>query len=228
MSSLRGENLPFCFNTAIKKALFFFIFLAPGLLFAVNSDNQLRKGDGVPQQNASNNGGDELYQLKLYLDLQTPKKEIFERYSKQTAEFLFNLAREVNRALKEELLSEDVVLFFRNGLPSDYTITYSFPRAYIKEISQTEEINGNRYTRFGLKIDIDLALYVFKTSVPPRLVYYKVYSYRKYIPPKGDYLPTYTSLTEFIGKSFSLQIVKDLRKFIRKEKAELEFYKNIK
>jgi hypothetical protein len=177
---------------------------------------------------ATDNSTDTLYQLKLYFDLRTPKKEIFKNYSNQTAEFLNIISQEINKILKEKLLSEDVILYFQNGLPSDYTITYTFPRAYIKEITQTEEVNGNSYTKLGLKVDIDLAFYVFKTAVPPQLIFYKVYSYRKYIPPKGNYLPLYTSLAEFIGKAFSLQIVRDLQGFIKKEKAKLEFYKKIK
>ena len=167
-----------------------------------------------------------VYTPKIFFDTVQSVKSI-KRYDNQTAAFLQRLSSSLREKLLQFFTSQGIYLYLKDGLGSDYTLFYTFPRTYIKAISLKEETdNGFKYS-FGYKISIDLALYIFKTSSNPQLVCYKVFSFNRYYPPSSQYLPLYTSLADSVAETFYLQMEPFLKDFLKREKQKLEYYRNL-
>ncbi|NPA14407.1 MAG: hypothetical protein GXN97_04400 [Aquificae bacterium] len=167
-----------------------------------------------------------VYTLKIYFDTKTTDNSI-KRYDNNTQKFLKVLTTELKTRLINWLLSQNVELFLNRGLGTDYTITLTFPEVYIWELIQKKETNTGVKNSFGYKIRIVLALYVFKSSVNPTLEMLKTYTFDRYFPPKGEYLPLFTSLATPIADSFFLNIKRDLASFIKQQQEILQYYKNL-
>jgi len=168
-----------------------------------------------------------VYTLKIYFDTKETDNSI-KKFPKGTARFLREISKTLNEKLLQFFLSQNIHLYLKRGLASDYTVLYTFPKAYIQAISLKEQESDNfiKYS-YGYKISVDVALYIFKTSSNPQLVCYKVFSFKRYYPPSSQYLPVFTSLSEGIAEIFFLQMKSVLKNFIGKEKEKLEYYRNI-
>jgi hypothetical protein len=167
-----------------------------------------------------------VYTLKIYFDTKTTDNSI-KRYDNNTQKFLKVLTTELKTRLINWLLSQKVELFLNRGLGTDYTIALTFPEVYIWELIQKKETNTGVRNSFGYKIRIVLAMYIFKSSVNPTLAMLKTYTFDRYYPPKGQYLPLFTSLATPIADSFFLNIKKDLESFIKQQQEILQYYKNL-
>ena len=171
-------------------------------------------------------GGDIIYTPKVFFDTSRSLQSV-KSYSKATAQFLSLIDKDLREKITEHLLQKGVVLLFKNGIGSDLTVFYTFPQAYIYKISLKKEIGTTTYWRYGYRVDITLALYVFKNPSNPRLVLYKTYKYTKYYPPEGEYLPLNVQMARIIATVFYQKLVKELDKVIEEEKKRLEHYKNL-
>ena len=171
-------------------------------------------------------GKDLVYTPKVFFDTTKPLQSVG-RYDNQTAEFLRVVSQRLEEKLLEHLTQKGIVLMLKNGIGSDITLFYTFPEAKVYKISLYREEGTRKYYRFGYRVDITLALYVFKTSENPQLVCYKTYRFLRYYPPKGEYLPSYLSLAEPIAESFYLKVVKDIDGAIERVKKELQYYKRL-
>lgn len=171
-------------------------------------------------------GEDLIYTPKVFFDTTQPVKSLKE-YNKPTAEFLKAVSKLLEEKLIEHLLQRKVVLLLKNGIGSDITFFYTFPEAKIYKITLYKEEGTRKYYRYGYRLDISLALYVFKTETNPQLLCYRVYRFRRYFPPTGEYLPIYLSLAEPIAESFYLNVVKDLDSVIEKVKEKLNYYRQL-
>ena len=167
-----------------------------------------------------------VYVPKIFFDTVQTQNSI-KHYDKATALFLSRISSSLKEKILSFLISKGVDLYLKTGIGSDYTIFYTFPRAYIKQLSLKEETNTGFKYSFGYKISVDLALYIFKSSSNPRLVCYKVFKFERYYPPAGEYLPLYTSLADAIAETFYLKLEPLLQDFLTKEKKKLEYYKNL-
>jgi hypothetical protein len=105
-------------------------------------------------------------------------------------------------------------------LEVDGIVTDTLPNATFKVKLDT----GHEY---GYRVDITLALYVFKTSTNPQLVFYRTYHFLRYYSPKGQYLPLLQSLTEPIAESFYINLVRDLDPLIEKWKRKFKHYEEL-
>jgi len=167
-----------------------------------------------------------VYVPKIFFDTVQTENSI-KRYDKATATFLNRISSALREKLLSFLTSKGADLYLKTGIGSDYTIFYTFPRAYIKQLSLKEETSTGFKYSFGYKISVDLAFYIFKSSTNPRLICYKVFKFERYYPPEGDYLPLYTSLADAIAETFYLKLEPLLQDFLAKEKEKLEYYKNL-
>jgi hypothetical protein len=167
-----------------------------------------------------------IYTPKVFFDTTQPVESL-KKYDKNTAGFLKVIATTLNEELLQYLNRKGVIVYIKQGIGSDYTIFYTFPQAYIHKLSQLKEINQNKYYSYGYRVDINLALYVFKTSTNPQLVFYRTYHFLRYYPPKGQYLPLVQSLAEPIAESFYINLVKDLNPLIEKWKKGFKYYKHL-
>ncbi len=169
---------------------------------------------------------DPIYTPKVFFDTTQAVKSL-KRYDKNTAKFL----EKVEILLREKLLGyltrEGVYLLLKDGIGSDLTVFYTFPRAEVQSLVLKEETDTGWRYRFGYRIDLDLALYVFRTSPNPKMVFYKVYNFQKYHPPSGEYLPVSTTLAEVIATNLFLRVERDLDKVLEEEKKRLEYYRNL-
>ena len=167
-----------------------------------------------------------VYKLKIYLPLGETVKSI-KTYPKNTARFLNIIAERLREYLIADLKAQNVELFFKNGIGSDYTLFFTFPQASVYKISQLVE-RGNRKTyHYGYRIDLTLAVYIFTSSEEPELVYYKTYRVQRYHPPSGQYLPVDISLAEAAAESLHLKVYKDLCGFIKREQKRLKYYEEL-
>jgi len=171
-------------------------------------------------------GKDLIYTPKVFLDTAQPLRSI-KKYDKPTAQFLNTISEVIKEKLIEHLLQKKVILLLENGIGSDITLFYTFPNAKVYKITLYSEEGTRKYYRFGYKFDISVALYIFKSGPNPTLLCYKVYHFRRYFPPSGEYLPVYISFAEPIGESFYLKMVKDIDNVIDKVKEKLEYYKRL-
>ena len=166
------------------------------------------------------------FKLKIYLPFGETEKSV-KSYPEPTAQFLGLIAERLKEYLINDLREEGVSLYFRNGIGSDYTLFFTFPQASIYKISQYSERGNLKLYRYGYRIDLTLAVYLFTSSDRPRLVYYKTYRVLKYHPPSGEYLPFDISLAEAIAEALHLKIYKDLCGFVKKEQKKLQYYENL-
>ena len=171
-------------------------------------------------------GEDLIYTPKVFFDTTQPIRSL-KGYDKPTAEFLRTISKLLEEKLVEHLLQKRVVLLLKTGIGSDITFFYTFPEAKIYKITLYREEGTRKYYRYGYRLDISLALYVFKTGANPQLLCYKVYRFRRYFPPTGEYLPIYLSLAEPIADSFYLNVVKDLDAVIEKVREKLNYYRQL-
>ena len=177
-------------------------------------------------------GQELIYTPKVFFDTTKPFESI-KRYDNATAVFLDFIARRLEQRLIEHLLDKKgVVLLLKSGIGSDITLFYTFPQAKIYKLSLYSELGNpdvglHKSYRYGYRIDITLALYIFETSTSPRLLFYRTYRFLRYYPPKGEYLPPYPALAEPIADSFFLNMVKDIDRFIEQLKRKLEYYKRL-
>ena len=102
----------------------------------------------------SNNNRDILYTPKIFLDDTATIKSI-EKYDNSTAQFLIDIYKTLKSKLLYYLLTQkDLIVIFRQGIGSDYTITYTFPTAQIWKISQYSQIGYKKFYRYGYKMNI--------------------------------------------------------------------------
>ena len=167
-----------------------------------------------------------VYKLKIYLPFGETAKSV-KSYPEPTAKFLGVIAERLREYLISDLKREGVELYFKNGIGSDYTLFFTFPQAYIYKISQYTERGNAKYYKYGYRIDLTLAVYIFTSSDRPKLVYYKTYRVSKYHPPSGEYLPINVSLAEAIAEALHLRVYKDLCGFVKEEQKRLKYYENL-
>ena len=95
----------------------------------------------------SNNNRDILYTPKIFLDDTATIKSI-EKYDNSTDQFLIDIYKTLKSKLLYYLLTQkDLIVIFRQGIGSDYTITYTFPTAQIWKISQYSQIGYKKFYR---------------------------------------------------------------------------------
>ncbi len=172
------------------------------------------------------NEPDPIYTPKVFFDTTRAVKSL-KRYDKDTAKFLEKVEILLREKFLEYLTRKEVYLLLKDGIGSDLTVFYTFPRAEVRALVLKEETDTGWHYRFGYRIDLDLALYVFRTSSNPDLLLYKVYNFQRYHPPDGGYLPVSTSLAEVIATNLFLRMEKDLDKVLEEEKKRLEYYRNL-
>ncbi|HID79767.1 MAG TPA: hypothetical protein EYP42_04495 [Aquificales bacterium] len=171
-------------------------------------------------------GGDVIYTPKVFFDTSRSLQSV-KSYDRATAQFLSLIDKDLRGGITDHLLRKGIVLLLKNGIGSDLTVFYTFPQAYIYKISLKKEIGTTTYWRYGYRVDITLALYVFKNPSNPRLVLYRTYRYVKYYPPKGEYLPLNVQMARAIATAFYQKLTKELDHVIEEEKKRLEYYKNL-
>ncbi len=177
-------------------------------------------------------GQELIYTPKVFFDTTKPFQSL-KRYDKATARFLDLIARRLEQRLIEHLLDrKEVILLLKSGIGSDITLFYTFPDAKVYKLSLYSErgnpdVGLHKVYRYGYRIDITLALYIFETAPTPRLLFYRTYRFLRYYPPKGEYLPPYPALAEPVADSFFLAMRKDIDPFIEKLREKLQYYKHL-
>jgi hypothetical protein len=171
-------------------------------------------------------GEDIIYTPKVFFDTTKPSQSL-KAYPKATAQFLSAVDKELREKITRHLLKRGAILLFKSGIGSDLTVFYTFPQAYLYKLSVKREEGTATYWRYGYTADISLALYVFKTSSNPRLIFYKTYRFNRYRPPQGESLPLSIQLARQVASSLYRQLEADLDRVIEEEKKRLEYYKNL-
>ena len=167
-----------------------------------------------------------LYKLKLFVSFKETAASL-KRYDNTTKQFLAVVAENLKEELLQWLQREKVELFLSQGIGSDYTLTLTFPQAYIYKISQKIEKGTAKYYLYGYRIDLTLAVYIFTSSDHPSLVLYRTYSFKRYHPPSGEYLPLNLSFAEAVAKVLFLNLKRDLKPFIEQQQKKLKYYQNL-